>query len=197
LTVQVEVLLTGLGGQGVQLAAKTLAMAATAQGRQVLMSSHYGGEMRGGQTEASVVVADERLRSVPILESVWSAYVMHGKYWRGVAARLRPGGVVVANSTVVEDLPVDGFRMFAVPAGELALEAGAAMSAGFVLLGAYAAVTAMVDVESLVVAMRELVPPYRTQHLAVNEAALRAGAAAVERGQAPAWAAPAPVGTAR
>ncbi len=194
---QVEVLLTGLGGQGVQLAAKTLAMAATAQGRQVLMSSHYGGEMRGGQTEASVVVADERLRSVPILESVWSAYVMHGKYWRGVAARLRPGGVVVANSTVVEDLPVDGFRMFAVPAGELALEAGAAMSAGFVLLGAYAAVTAMVDVESLVVAMRELVPPYRTQHLAVNEAALRAGAAAVERGQAPAWAAPAPVGTAR
>jgi len=72
--VQVEVLLTGIGGQGVQLAAKTLAMAATAEGRQVLMSSHYGGEMRGGQTEASVVIADEGLRSVPILESVWSAW---------------------------------------------------------------------------------------------------------------------------
>jgi len=42
----------------VQLCAKTLAMAATAEGRQALLSAHYGGEMRGGQTEASVVGLD-------------------------------------------------------------------------------------------------------------------------------------------
>jgi len=184
--VQVEVLLTGIGGQGVQLAAKTLAMAATAEGRLVMMSSHYGGEMRGGQTEASVVVADEALRAVPILESVWSAYVMHGRYWPGVAERLRPGGVVVVNSTAVDELPAGDFRLFSVPAGALAVDAGAVMSAGFVLLGAYGAVTGLVGVEALVSAMRELVPPYRTQHLAVNEAALRAGAGAVAGLAAPA-----------
>jgi 2-oxoglutarate ferredoxin oxidoreductase subunit gamma len=185
--VQVEVLLTGIGGQGVQLAAKTLAMAATASGRQVMMSSHYGGEMRGGQTEASVVVADERIRSVPILESVWSAYVMHARYWPGVAARLRSGGVVVANSTVVDDLHAGEWQVFAVPAGDLAVDAGGVMSAGFVLLGAYAGVTGVVDVDSLVAAMRQLIPPYRAQHLTVNEAALRAGFAAVEPLAAPAW----------
>jgi 2-oxoglutarate ferredoxin oxidoreductase subunit gamma len=177
--VQVEVLLTGIGGQGIQLAAKTLAMAATAEGHQVLMSSHYGGEMRGGQTEASVVIADERLRSVPILESVSSAYVMHGRYWPGAAERLRPGGVVVANSAAVGDIPAGDFQLFAVAAGDIAVEVGAAMSAGFVLLGAYATVTGVVGVAALVAAMQELVPPYRTQHLVVNEAALRAGAAAV------------------
>src|SRR5579862_9352338 len=101
---QREVLLTGIGGQGVQLAAKTLAMAATGEGRQVLMSSHYGGEMRGGQTEASVVVADGDLQSVPILESAWSAYVMHPRYWPGVAGRLRRDGVAVYNASVAEDL---------------------------------------------------------------------------------------------
>jgi 2-oxoglutarate ferredoxin oxidoreductase subunit gamma len=174
---QLEVLLTGIGGQGVQLAAKTLAMAATAEGHQVLMSSHYGGEMRGGQTEASVVVADEGLRTVPILESVWSAFVMHSRYWPGVEARLRPGGVVVANSSAASDIPDGDYRVIAVPAGEIAVEVGAAMSAGFVLLGAYSAVTGLVGLEALVGAMKELVPPYRTQHLAVNEAALRAGAA--------------------
>lgn len=183
---QVEVLLTGIGGQGVQLAAKTLAMAATAEGHQVLMSSHYGGEMRGGQTEASVVIADEGLRSVPILESVWSAYVMHARYWPAVADRLRPGGVVVANSTVVDELPTGDFRLFPVPAGQLAVEVGAVMSSGFVLLGAYGAITGLVGVEALVSAMRELVPPYRTQHLVVNEAALRAGAGAVTALDAPA-----------
>jgi hypothetical protein len=36
--------------------------------------------------------------------------------------------------------------------------------------------------------MRQLVPPYRTEHLQANEAALRAGAAAVTALEAPAWA---------
>jgi Pyruvate/2-oxoacid:ferredoxin oxidoreductase gamma subunit len=133
--------------------------------------------MRGGQTEASVVVADGPLRSVPILESTWSAYVMHPKYWPGVLARLRPQGVVVANSTVA-DIPPGDYQLHSVPAGDIATEVGAAMSAGFVLLGAYAAATQMVELEALVAAMKQLVPPYRTQHIAVNEAALRAGAAA-------------------
>lgn len=193
-SVQREVLLTGIGGQGVQLAAKSLAMAATAEGRQVLMSSHYGGEMRGGQTEASVVVADGDLQSVPILESAWSAYVMHGRYWPGVLSRLRPGGQVVANSSVVDELPgATGIDVWTVPAGDLAVEAGSAMSAGFVLLGAYATITGLVSVDALIAAMRELVPPYRTQHLAVNEAALRAGAGAVTATAlaAPAWPVPA------
>lgn len=178
-------MLTGIGGQGVQLAAKTLAMAATAEGHQVMMSSHYGGEMRGGQTEASVVVSDGRLRPVPILESTWSAYVMHPRYWPGVAARLRPGGMAVVNSTVAPDIEPGDFRLVPVPAGDIAAGLGSPMGAGFVLLGAYGAATAMAGLEALVVAMKELVPPYRTQHIALNEAALRAGAEAVTAAGAP------------
>ena len=85
-----------------------------------------------------------------------------------------------SNSSVVDELPTSGdISAWTVPAGDLALEAGSAMSAGFVLLGAYAAITGLVSLDALIAAMRELVPPYRTQHLAVNEAALRAGAGAV------------------
>jgi 2-oxoglutarate ferredoxin oxidoreductase subunit gamma len=180
--VQREVVLTGIGGQGVQLAAKTLAMAATAEGRQVMMSAHYGGEMRGGQTEASVVVSDGALRPVPILESAWSAYVMHPRYWPGVLDRLRPGGVAVVNTNVADELDLAGrtdVEVVGVRAGDLAGELGSAMAAGFVLLGAYASVTGLAGIESLVAAMKELVPPYRTQHVVTNEAAIRAGAGAV------------------
>ena len=179
---QREVVLTGIGGQGVQLAAKTLAMAATAEGRLVMMSAHYGGEMRGGQTEASVVVSDGALRPVPILESAWSAYVMHPRYWPGVLDRLRPGGVAVVNTNVAEELDLAGrtdIEVVGVRAGDLAGELGSQMAAGFVLLGAYGAVTGMAGIESLVAAMKELVPPYRTQHVVTNEAAIRAGAGAV------------------
>ena len=174
---QKEVVFTGIGGQGVQLAAKTLAMAATAEGKQVLMSSHYGGEMRGGQTEASVVVADGALRAVPVLESTWSAYVMHPRYWPGVLERLRPRGLAVVNTSVAGDIAAEGIEVVGVAAGDVAGGLGSPMAAGFVLLGAYAAVSGMARVDSLVTAMKELVPPYRTQHVAVNEAALRAGAA--------------------
>ena len=183
---QREVILTGIGGQGVQLAAKTLAMAATAESRQVMMSSHYGGEMRGGQTEASVVVADRDLRSVPFLESAWSAMVMHGRYWPGVAARLREGGLAVVNTTIASDVVAGPGQIVGVPAGDIAAGIGAPMAAGFVLLGAYAAATGLVGTDSLVEAMRDLVPPYRTQHVAANEAAIRAGAGAVPASH-PAW----------
>lgn len=195
---QIEVLLTGIGGQGVQLAAKTLAMAAVDEGRQAMLSAHYGGEMRGGQTEASVVVADGALRSLPILPSAWSAVVMHSQFWEPVRARLRAGGVVLANSTMVgedlvseDELSSSEWRLFNVAAGDIALSLGAPMSAAFVLLGAYCTLTGLVGTEALVTAMKQLVPPYRTQHLAANEAALRAGAEAIPALGAPAWGAPA------
>ena len=189
---QAEVIVTGIGGQGVQLCAKALAMAAVAEGREVLLSSSYGGEMRGGQTEASIVVAEAALRSLPILPATWSAMAMHAKFWAPVAARLRPGGLAVVNTDLVPAdagelaLP-DGATVVGVAAGTLAESVEAPMGAGFVLLAAYAATTAMVSTEALVEAMRRLVPPYRSAHIAANERALAAGATAVTPGTVPVW----------
>jgi 2-oxoglutarate ferredoxin oxidoreductase subunit gamma len=184
---QIEVLLTGIGGQGVQLCAKALAMAATSEGRQALLSSHYGGEMRGGQTEACVVLADANLRSLPIVPSAGSAFVMHPAWWPPVRDRLRPGSVVVANSSVVEELDAGSARVFLVPAAGVAAEAGKPMTAGFVLLGAYVAVTGLVGVDAVVEAMKELVPPYRREHVVANEGAIRSGADLLPAGAASLW----------
>ena len=53
-----DVILTGIGGQGIQLCAKVLALAAAADDHHVMLSSYFGGEMRGGRTEATVVTRD-------------------------------------------------------------------------------------------------------------------------------------------
>src|SRR6516162_7534107 len=135
---QVEVMFTGVGGQGIQLASKTLALGAVIDGRQAMMCGHYAGAMRGGQTDASVVVADERLRALPILPSSWSALVMSLEYWEPTRVRIRPGGVVVANGDMVpEDFPHDGLTAFLFPVQQLAAEAGAPLGGSLVLLGAY------------------------------------------------------------
>lgn len=196
---QVEVLLTGIGGQGIQLSAKTLALAAVAEGRQAMMCGQYAGAMRGGQTDASVVVGDGPLRALPILPSAWSAFVMSPEYWEPTRARIRRGGIAVANASMIgDDFPHDGMELYPVPAGRMAAELSAPMSASYVLLGAYCAITGLVGIDALVGAMKEMVPPYRTQHIAANDAALRAGAEWAPAGAAPAWvAAPAGSGASR
>jgi 2-oxoglutarate ferredoxin oxidoreductase subunit gamma len=183
-----EILFTGVGGQGVQIVSKALAMAAVAQGLEVLLLPRYGGGMRGGMTNATLSVSDGAVRALPVVTSAWSAFVMDPAFWETVRPNLADGAVIVVNSSAF-DLPIHiaGAQIFRVPAKEVAVEIGNPMSAAFVMLGAFVAVTSLVSVDSAVAAMRELVPPYRTQHLKSNEAALRAGAASVPAGAAPAW----------
>ena len=78
-------------------------------------------------------------------------------------------------------------KTLATAANDIAASLGNPLSAGFVLLGAFAALTGLVTVDATVGAMRQLVPRDRTEHLQANEAALRAGAAAVPDLAAPAW----------
>ncbi|MGE0881484.1 MAG: 2-oxoacid:acceptor oxidoreductase family protein [Acidimicrobiia bacterium] len=184
---QRELMLTGIGGQGIQLAAKTIALAAVAEGRQAMLLGSYAGAMRGGQTDASVVFADQRLKALPKLPSAWSAIVMHPDYWPMTRERIRPNGVVVVNATTVDDVGRDDLTVFRFRAGDLSQEMGAPMAASYILLGAYATITGLVTVDALVEAMKETVPPYRTQHLANNEAALRKGGEIAESLSAPAW----------
>jgi 2-oxoglutarate ferredoxin oxidoreductase subunit gamma len=187
---QVEVMMTGVGGQGIQLAAKTLALGAVHEGRPAMLCGHYAGAIRGGQTDASIVVADEELRALPILPSTWSAFVMSPQYWETTHAFVRPGGPVVVNASLVPDeLDDPDLVLFRIPAGEIASEQLAApLGASMVLLGAFCHITGMVGIDALVSAMRELVPPYRAEHVAANEAALRAGNELGPALAAPAWA---------
>ena len=168
-------MLTGIGGQGIQLSAKTLATAAVAEGRHVMLLGHYAGAMRGGQTDASVVLGDEPLRTLPIVQEAWAGIVMHDSYWPSTNERIRPGGVIAVNSSLVHDVGRPDCTVIEVPANDIAHQIGAPMSAGYVLVSAFAAATSLVSVDAMVTAMRELVPSYRTQHLEANEQAIRAG----------------------
>lgn len=174
-----EVIITGIGGQGIQLMAKTLALAATRGGLHAMLTSDVGGEMRGGPSQASVVVDDEGLRALPILPSTKSAVVMHHKHSAFALSRLVPGGLVLVNSSVADPAAIHDAQVIAVPALEIARAADAPNAAGFVMLGAYATLRRIVDVAALGEAMRELVPPYRAQHVAANLRALEAGAGTV------------------
>jgi 2-oxoglutarate ferredoxin oxidoreductase subunit gamma len=183
-----ELLLTGIGGQGVQLAAQVVARAATIEGRNVALFGVYGGMMRGGNTDATVVVGDGPLQAPPLISHSWSAIAMHDEFWGPIAPKLRPNAVVLVNEvTFTSELDTDAFRVFRVPATDIAAEIGNPLGASMVMTGAYVGITGLVGLDATIEGMRASIPPYRTQHIAGNETAIRAGFERVEHLGVPAW----------
>jgi Pyruvate/2-oxoacid:ferredoxin oxidoreductase gamma subunit len=182
-----EVLITGIGGQGVQLAAQVLARAATSEGREVMFLGLYGGMMRGGNTDSTVVVGDAPIASPPVVSRAWAAIAMHDDYWAPVVAKLRPGALALVNDTTFTAEAPPGIVLHRVPATTVAADLGNALGGSMVMLGAFCATTGIVGIDSAIEAMRASIPPYRTQHIEANERALRAGAELLSRNEYAAW----------
>jgi Pyruvate/2-oxoacid:ferredoxin oxidoreductase gamma subunit len=183
-----ELLITGIGGQGVQLAAQVLAKAATLEGRDVMFFGIYGGMMRGGNTDSTVVVADGPISAPPVVARAWSAIAMHDEFWEPLEPRLRPDAFVLVNDSTFEREISAPVAVHRIGATELAAELGNPLGGAMVMVGAYGGLTGLVSTDSLVEAMRESVPSYRRQHVAANERTIRAGWDAVPTGAHPAWA---------
>ena len=180
-----ELLLTGIGGQGVQLAAQIVAKAAIASGREVQVFGSYGGMMRGGSTDATLVVGDGAIESPPTVTNAWSAVLVHPEYAAPALVRVRRGGLVLFNETLFATVPVEG--AIGVPATALG---GAPVNASLVLVGAYLAISDLVSLDAALAAVDDALPPYRRQHADGCRAALRTGYAAAPAGtRYEAWAA--------
>lgn len=182
------VIATGIGGQGVQLASQVLAHAAMAEGLEVLLFGSYGGMMRGGNTDATVVLGRGPVDVPPVAPTAWAGLVMHHDYVAPLADRLTSDSVVYVNASVVPADTLAGRPGTVVPidAVEGAKEAGSILAAAMVLLGALAGGTGLVGLDALQAAVAEVIPPYRTQHVEVNQRALGLGHALAPPAP-PAW----------
>jgi Pyruvate/2-oxoacid:ferredoxin oxidoreductase gamma subunit len=183
-----EILLTGVGGQGVQLAAQVLARAAVGEGREVMLLGTYGGTMRGGNTDSCLVVADEPIRTPPIVSRAWSVLAMHDRFFAPSGDKLRAGSLAFLNSDLFEsEVDIPGVRVFDIEATRVASAVATSMTASLVLAAGFAGATGFVSLDSLVAAMQECVPSYRRQHLEANERALAAGFELLVGKAEPAW----------
>lgn len=187
-----EVMWTGIGGQGVQLAATILARAAMLEGLEVMSLGTYGGTMRGGNTDATVVIANRVITSPPIVPRTWAAVVAHPRFFDPIRPKLRRDGIVVVNAEILDeplfpgpDLPTG--RLLALNATTLARQVDAPNAAALVLLAGFAQATGIVSQEALAEALASSLPSYRAQFLESNRRALAAGAAAVPALGSPAW----------
>jgi 2-oxoglutarate ferredoxin oxidoreductase subunit gamma len=146
---QNEVKFAGFGGQGILMMGTLLAKAAMQEGHEVAWVPSYGPEMRGGTAYCTVVISDKPIAS-PIIKSPLHLVAMNGPSLEKFAPTLKPGGVIVINSSLISaDAGRDDCDILKVPAVEIAKDLGNAKAANVVALAAFVARAGIVPIEAL------------------------------------------------
>jgi indolepyruvate ferredoxin oxidoreductase beta subunit len=185
-----NVLIVGIGGQGVILASNVLGEACIAEGITVRCSETHGMAQRGGSVESHVRIGEKYSPLIPpgTADLILAFELLEALRYRHY---LREGGTILANdhlivptSVYVQKLPLPlreeiierlGESSFIIDARELAREAGSPLTLNMVMVGA-ASPFLPLDKASLETGLKAWVPP---KTIDMNLKAFEGGRAAV------------------
>ncbi|HAI87610.1 MAG TPA: 2-oxoacid:ferredoxin oxidoreductase subunit gamma [Firmicutes bacterium] len=172
-----EIRLSGYGGQGLILAGIILAEAAMHDGHEAVQTQSYGPEARGGASKAEVIISDEPI-DYPKVTAPDVLLLMSEAACKRYACTVEPGGAVIVDSGLVENVPSNAGVVYKIPVTDISVEAtGRAITANIAALGVVNSVAKLVSPESLERAVAARVPRGTAE---ANLNALRAGMAAAQ-----------------
>jgi 2-oxoglutarate ferredoxin oxidoreductase subunit gamma len=155
-----EILVGGVGGQGVILAGILLGAAATLfDGKKAVQTQAYSSEQRGGMARAEVIISDEPVtdpqvrRPDVLIALAQDAVNRHLK-------KIKPGGLLVVDSDLAREVEKGNFEVLSIPATSIAdKEMGSVVVANLILLGGLLKKTAVLSVGAMEKAIEANVPP--------------------------------------
>lgn len=175
-----DMILAGFGGQGVMLMGQLVAYSGMIEGKEVSWMPSYGPEMRGGTANCTVVVSEEAIGS-PVVVEPQVVVAMNLPSLDKFESMVKPGGVLIINSSLINrTCDRDDITVIEVPANEIANEIGSGKVANMVMLGTLIAQTKVVTQESVIEALKKVLPEHRHNLIPVNENALNRGAELVK-----------------
>lgn len=170
-----NIVLAGFGGQGILFAGKIIATAGLIDDREVSWLPSYGPEMRGGTANCSVCLADDPIGS-PLVVTPDTLIVMNQPSLEKFIDTVAGGGIIVADSTLVQDIPErEGVKVCAIPATEIAEKAGLKGLANVVCVGKLFKETGFCSEETLEAAIEKCVPASKKGMLDKNKRAIALG----------------------
>jgi len=174
-----QIIIAGFGGQGIILAGRLLAQTAMKAGKEVTFMPSYGAEVRGGTANCMVIIANNPI-ACPVVGKPDSLIVMNKASLDKFAPRLKNGGLLIINSSLIDSCPQldDSIEIIAVPADELAVQLGSHKVANMIVLGAYLQKRAAVDglsPEQAAACLPQTIAKWYHHTLPVNAQALRRG----------------------
>ncbi len=176
-----EIVFAGFGGQGILYMGQMLAYVANDCGLNVCWLPAYGPEMRGGTANCMVTYSDAEVYS-PMILNADVVVAMNKPSMVRFEKILRPGGILLINSDLVDEEPTrTDVRIFKLAVDSMAEELGNVKSANMVTLGALIAATGSFPCEEVEKVIVSKTPASKMNMLEINLSALRRGYAALKQ----------------
>lgn len=136
----------------------------------------YGAEVRGGTAYSMTIISDEPIPS-PVVSMADSAIIMNAPSFRKFKTKVKQGGLLVVNSSLVGKIPKNS-KIIQVPFTDVALGLGNVKVANMVALGAYLKKTEIVAIKTALKALEEFFKDKKL--LVLNKLAILKGASLVK-----------------
>ncbi|MDD3013013.1 MAG: 2-oxoacid:acceptor oxidoreductase family protein [Candidatus Gastranaerophilales bacterium] len=173
---EMDLIVSGFGGQGVLLTGVTLAYSAIIEGKNTTWIPAYGGEMRGGTANCSVNISEDEIAS-PYIENPLNVIALNTPSMLKFEHKIKPDGNLIVNSSIVEEKPSrKDINYIFIPVTDIAKNLGEPRCANMVALGALVEKTRVVKFENILSALAKVLPPSKANLIAINRKALESGA---------------------
>lgn len=155
---QIEIRLSGAGGQGIVLGAIILAEAAGIyEGKHVVQNQSYGVEARGGASRAEVIISEQEIvYPEVVLPDILLA--MNRQSLEKYQGKVNSKGILLYNTSLATQKIDSPAKIIGLPLTEIAKATGGEVVSNIVALGALVGLTKVVSLEAMEKALEKRVP---------------------------------------
>ena len=171
-----DVMIAGFGGQGVLIVGKLLAYSGMIEGKHVTWFPSYGAEIRGGTANCTIIISSDEIGS-PVVQNPSAMMILNDASYKKFEKRIKQEGSLFLNTSLVHDAPTrSDLNRVEIKANDIAESLGDIRVANMVMLGAFLAQTGVVSMNSVLRALKQVLPSRRHKLIPLNEKALKHGA---------------------
>lgn len=152
-----------------------LAYAGVFEDRQVAWMPSYGPEIRGGTANCTVIISNDRISS-PIINQFDLAIILNQPSMDKFEKSVKSGGqIFYENNNVINPPTRETVSVFGVAAALEAVNLKNAKSMNMIMLGAFLEKNPIVDSDSVLKALKKVLPDRHHYLIPANEKALKRG----------------------
>ena len=175
-----EIIIAGFGGQGVLSMGMTLAYAGMVEDKEISWMPSYGPEMRGGTANCITILSDSKISS-PIISNFDSAIILNQPSMDKFESKIKEGGLLIYESTNIREVSKrKDIEIIGIPAAQEAINMKNSRILNMIMLGAFLNKKPVVKIDSIIEALKKVLPERYHNTLPLNREALEKGAALIE-----------------
>src|SRR6056297_700704 len=179
-----EIVIAGFGGQGVLSMGKILAYSGIMQDQEVSWMPSYGPEMRGGTSNVTVILSDNRISS-PILHEFDTAIILNQQSLDKFEEAVKPGGLLLYDPNGIVNPPSrKDINIYKIEGAEEAAKMGNPKTFNMIIMGAYLKIKPIVKEKNVEKGLEKSLPERYHKLIPLNLEAIKKGQEKLEEVQA-------------